>query len=185
MKQHKHAELIKSWADGAKIEYLDLAKETWYVVDSPAWMVDAIYRIKDHYAALKAAAADPTKQIRLIHSDWRDFGYKWSWNFKPEDYEIRDKPDPYAELKKAAADPTKVVWDYVADVEHVGDFSGHIPACHYEIRDKPKPKVKMWQWIYQGEDKQIYTTARFFTTCPISSFKWIGPALWTEIEVEE
>jgi hypothetical protein len=96
--------------------------------------------------------------------------------------------DPYAELKAAVRDQNKEI--RVNNADHTGrwesgyDLDWILPPEDYEIRDKPKPKVKMWQWIYQGADKQVYTTARFFQTTPTGNFKWIGPALWTEIEVE-
>ncbi len=114
---------------------------------------------------------------------------KWNVTKDPGWYpncEYRTK-DPYRELKEAAADPTKEI-STDSGVNWMGAGFGwkwNLPPDCYEVRDKPKAKVKMWQWIYQGEDKQIYTTARFFPICPISNFKWIGPALWTEIEVEE
>ena len=41
---HKHAELIKAWADGAEIEvYLD---DEWRYTTSPSWANDHKYRIK-------------------------------------------------------------------------------------------------------------------------------------------
>ncbi len=43
-KPHKHAELIKAWADGAEIEWFD--GRTWHVVRSMAWGDDTQYRIK-------------------------------------------------------------------------------------------------------------------------------------------
>ena len=45
MKPHKHAELIKAWADGAEIEYFD-HEEGWTNQEHPAWYVDTEYRIK-------------------------------------------------------------------------------------------------------------------------------------------
>lgn len=44
MKPHKHAELIKAWADGAEIEVLD--KGIWYWASSPQWYPEWQYRIK-------------------------------------------------------------------------------------------------------------------------------------------
>lgn len=44
---HKHAELIKAWADGANIEVLDMGE--WYPYPenaTPSWRKDAEYRIK-------------------------------------------------------------------------------------------------------------------------------------------
>ena len=45
MKPHKHAELIKAWADGAEIEFYDHRTQKWWGQDSPDWTY-AEYRIK-------------------------------------------------------------------------------------------------------------------------------------------
>jgi hypothetical protein len=59
----------------------------------PYWRNSLQQRPVDPYAELKAAAQDPTKQIRVKYGDgWRDAGYEWSWLSPPERYEIRDKP---------------------------------------------------------------------------------------------
>ena len=44
MKPHKHAELIKAWADGAQIEYWDF-NGMWVEVANPCWEME-MYRIK-------------------------------------------------------------------------------------------------------------------------------------------
>lgn len=41
---HKHAEVIKAWADGAKIEVK--SDETWSLVTRPQWLEHYEYRIK-------------------------------------------------------------------------------------------------------------------------------------------
>lgn len=47
MKQpHKHAALIKAWADGAEIEVFDYRSEMWTSTISPAWNFGLKYRIK-------------------------------------------------------------------------------------------------------------------------------------------
>lgn len=46
MKQHKHAELIKAWADGAEIECHYKSLNKWYVVNDPAWSGDFEFRVK-------------------------------------------------------------------------------------------------------------------------------------------
>ena len=44
---HKHAELIKAWADGAEIETLRCRiTNNWCLVDVPVWYVNSEYRIK-------------------------------------------------------------------------------------------------------------------------------------------
>lgn len=45
MKPHKHAEVIKAWADGAEIEYKDLGGR-WREVINPCWNSYTKYRVK-------------------------------------------------------------------------------------------------------------------------------------------
>jgi hypothetical protein len=46
MKPHKHAELIKAWADGAEIECKGLVTDEWYLDTCPTWNPVREYRIK-------------------------------------------------------------------------------------------------------------------------------------------
>lgn len=43
---HKHAALIKAWADGAEVECRQTESGTWLTVSDPAWSKLAEYRIK-------------------------------------------------------------------------------------------------------------------------------------------
>ncbi len=43
---HKHAELIKAWADGAVIQCFSTAYNQWLDIDTPSWDNDTQYRIK-------------------------------------------------------------------------------------------------------------------------------------------
>lgn len=43
---HKHAEVIRAYADGATIEYFDDGHEVWYVIDNPSFHTSMKYRIK-------------------------------------------------------------------------------------------------------------------------------------------
>ena len=45
-KPHKHAELIKAWADGAEIQIYDRQTENWHDDENPRWFYDKGYRIK-------------------------------------------------------------------------------------------------------------------------------------------
>jgi hypothetical protein len=45
-KPHKHAALIKAWADGAVIEAQDPIAETWYTDSCPRWAERGQYRLK-------------------------------------------------------------------------------------------------------------------------------------------
>lgn len=46
MKPHKHAELIKAWADGAEIQYLYDPNQGWQNCNQPTWYENFEYRIK-------------------------------------------------------------------------------------------------------------------------------------------
>ena len=45
-KPHKHAALIKAWADGAEVEYLPSNSLIWNSIKVPCWDGDGDYRIK-------------------------------------------------------------------------------------------------------------------------------------------
>ena len=44
--KHKHAELIKAWADGAEIQCLPKTKSQWHDISRQSWYEDVGYRIK-------------------------------------------------------------------------------------------------------------------------------------------
>jgi hypothetical protein len=46
MKPHKHAELIKAWADGAEIEFSESLYGDWIPTKQPEWSEKLNYRIK-------------------------------------------------------------------------------------------------------------------------------------------
>jgi len=56
--KHKHAQLIKAWADGAEIEYKDTVfpDRGWHFVKSPSWEDHIEYRIK----------SEPVKVVRYL-----------------------------------------------------------------------------------------------------------------------
>lgn len=45
-KPHKHAEVIKAWADGAEIEYRVHGNSEWQQVEIPRWFERYEYRVK-------------------------------------------------------------------------------------------------------------------------------------------
>lgn len=45
-KPHKHAELIKAWADGAEIEWYDEYHSQYFNCTNPSWCDNTKYRIK-------------------------------------------------------------------------------------------------------------------------------------------
>ena len=44
--KHKHADLIKQWADGAQIEWLGIDGNWCSISGTPAWSIETVYRIK-------------------------------------------------------------------------------------------------------------------------------------------
>ena len=44
--KHKHAELIKAWADGAQIQWLDSNCDWCNIACTPSWSIETTYRIK-------------------------------------------------------------------------------------------------------------------------------------------
>jgi hypothetical protein len=45
-KPHKHAAVIKAWADGAQVQYKYPGEETWHDIAEPSWKGIIEYRIK-------------------------------------------------------------------------------------------------------------------------------------------
>lgn len=50
-KPHKHAEIIKAWADGAEIEF-SYGNEKWHQIDKPTWDPFIKYRVKPENSVL-------------------------------------------------------------------------------------------------------------------------------------
>ena len=74
-KPHKHAELIKAWADGAEIEFRWGCLNDWTKLTTPHWGQDGEYRIKP---------APKPDFFRYVFADSNAAGYvhKTKW---PED----------------------------------------------------------------------------------------------------
>lgn len=66
---HKHAELIKAWADGADIEYCTSIGK-WIDVKEPSWSDDIDYRIKPEP---KPDVVD----LALVHRYHRHCAFSW------------------------------------------------------------------------------------------------------------
>jgi hypothetical protein len=45
LKPHIHAKIIKAWADGATIEYLNRSTDQWLTIASPKWSLSTNYRV--------------------------------------------------------------------------------------------------------------------------------------------
>ena len=79
MKPHKHAYLIKAWADGAIIQRLDEIYNEWQDTPNPAWAEDRTYRIK------------PEQKPDVVYTTniKYDFGWKWVNTTSTEIHNLR------------------------------------------------------------------------------------------------
>ena len=87
---HKHADLIKAWADGAKIQYLGYdvegEKRVWLNCDTtPNWYTDFEYRIKpepkpdviDYACVSNHAINNFMPQIEWTVKKWANLKFIW------------------------------------------------------------------------------------------------------------
>ena len=81
MKQpHKHAALIKAWADGAEIQYLNeyATVPKWEdVVGSPSWDTNTQYRIKPEKEYPKSSLTND--EIFQVYADNTNENAEQSW----------------------------------------------------------------------------------------------------------
>ena len=87
--KHKHAELIKAWADGAEIEFWSTIDEKWYLADKPSWDENKKYRIKPE---------EKKPVVRWLWMTQRQEGWMISSYFA-SDEEVKSENSPY-EWKK-------------------------------------------------------------------------------------
>jgi len=69
--KHKHAELIKKWADGAEIQFKN-AYNDWLDSDSPNWDDDIEYRLKPEEKSDFAVSANVVFKLGL-NGDYLEF----------------------------------------------------------------------------------------------------------------
>jgi hypothetical protein len=81
MKPHKHAELIKAWADGAEIECKDCG--AWYYAKDPRWQEDMEYRIKPE------PKPEPVKKMMYLYFVGTNEQKFWISDEPPETYVYR------------------------------------------------------------------------------------------------
>lgn len=91
MKPHKHAELIKAWADGAKIQLLD-DNGIWIDFregDTPAWNPAYKYRVKPQ----------PKPDYTDTTSVYRNLNYRYEHEREKNKYDLKFAPDYIGDLK--------------------------------------------------------------------------------------
>lgn len=72
MHKHKHAELIKLWADGHEIQFWHKSSRRWLNVARPTWSPDTSYRLKaDAWKDKFIEAIHQGKTVEVfIHNKW-------------------------------------------------------------------------------------------------------------------
>jgi hypothetical protein len=94
---HKHAALIKAWADGADIEFYCESSLEWVGTRNPNWNPDNQYRIKPqpHKWQKEIDAFKAGKKIQYLCSGtWMDlnapsFSVGWEYRIKPDSVTYR------------------------------------------------------------------------------------------------
>lgn len=74
-KPHKHAELIKAWADGAEIEFFNLDTAEWFETEAPSWALHMQYRIKPEPKPDLIVNA-----VIQFKNSWATPSIRYSWN---------------------------------------------------------------------------------------------------------
>lgn len=96
-KSHIHAELIKTWADGAEIEWFDPVAQGWISTSAPCWSFYTKYRVKPqpHKWQKEIDAQAAGKQVQRFDSTrcvWEN-GYWFAWDtFEGVRYRIKPEP---------------------------------------------------------------------------------------------
>lgn len=110
MKPHKHAEIIKAWADGVEIE-IRYPGEQWFKSSNPTWDDKLEYRIKP---------VEPEKvypRTRMTREELSD-----AWNLGPDESFIRTVESVVNAALRHACDNGQVVTRKEFDLA-VGDRS--------------------------------------------------------------
>ena len=131
--------VMQHFAAGGKVE-LQYTDGSWKLCDAPQWSwLLSDYRIAegDPYAELKAAAADPRKQIRdkVANTPWYDSTSYAVFALPASHYEIRDKPKPPRKIKLLAWLGTDHVLRHVEEGYEV-PYGFHADAQHVPAEDK-------------------------------------------------
>ena len=68
--KHKHAELIKAWADGAEIQIFSKLFKEWRFISEPDWLTCCEYRVKPKPKPDVVLYAYSSDYIGMTHIRW-------------------------------------------------------------------------------------------------------------------
>lgn len=189
-KPHKHAELIKAWADGATIEYWDSHGGAWVPAtdNNPAWSVFQLYRIKpdpykpyaDALAAGKSVDARPKglppgagwAELLPTYCDWHeDYEYRVNLPWQDErDAHARGEPIEFRIKSKPGA--------------YFEDFWGICPRpiwsddCEYRV----KPKTQVLEAVVHGI---VWADPRPWDGVSVKPAPFVMPKIYLAIELTD
>lgn len=157
---HKHAELIKAWADGAEIQIKNVTDDEWLSIKEPCWFLTRQYRIKPAFEIPEGFTA-------------------WEGGACPVD------PKSIVEVilrsglgNKCRAVAGGFVWN---NYGHDNDI-----IAYRVVKNAP---VVRWQWIIKNEHTTFFTlTIAFFTEREARaefSNSIVGKAEWTRMEFDK
>lgn len=163
-KPHKHAELIKAWADGAEIEFYSDVSEMWLQTPEPVWASDLLYRVKQ-------------VEIPDGWNEWNPaegFGVEWD--------------------EECVIGFDLLLTDGTAFTVGVGDGipSRDLVAWRPVIRLEEPEKVVRYQWVVTpvGCDfpvmiNRFFTDEEFYQWWGYSTPGVVGRAEWTMMEFDK
>lgn len=165
-KPHKHAKLIKAWADGAEIQVKSPAWANWHTINDPDWNPDDRYQYR----------IKPSIEIPEGFMPW-DGG------------ECPVNPSCIVEILLRNGETNKNNFGYSADLfrwDHTG--VEHDIIAYKVIKNAP---VVRWQWIYRCFGKLIMTE-RFYASEEefrehnrATEIELLKKADWTRTEFDE
>ena len=87
--KHKHSDFIHAWADGAKIQYLDIGG-VWVDTEKPHWFENDIYRIKPKERVVELYLEKKDDILNSYYLEDNDFfNQYWISSFKSFNPNVR------------------------------------------------------------------------------------------------
>ena len=102
-KQHKHAELIKQWAEGAEIEVHYKSVDAWFSKSNPSWSESLEYRIKPKWEKRQEVPLFYERYDCYIPQEIHDFDtihqfvteFETDWDNQRYEVLMRDRGNEY------------------------------------------------------------------------------------------
>jgi hypothetical protein len=145
---HKHAPVIKAYADGAEVQFYNTVAREWQDVAHPAFYDEYQYRVKPkphkHQAVIDAKVQCRCPQAGRLDNPWVDLEDEVpDWY---EDLEYRIKPEPNPDTHCTVVMRFKEKWNHA---EIVAQWQGKQPAGY---KHHTYPLVR---FTFDGETNEL------------------------------